>query len=320
MKEILQIQKNVVVVLHNGSPVEMPWAKEVRAIVETYLCGEGTGEAIVDILYGKANPGGKIAETFPIKLEDNPSYPNFPGTGKKVEYKEGVFVGYRYYDTKKMEVLFPFGHGLSYTSFDITNMLLDKIEMKESETLIVSVDVTNTGSMTGKEVVQVYIKDATGVQVRPEKELKGFEAVTLQPGECKRVKITLDKRSFAWYNETIKDWYAATGEYRILIGTSSRNIIFDKKIQYLSETEIPFVIDKDTMIGELVNHPKTRTFVSGMLKEHLGVLTGGSGDVEENEMMAAVVKYLPLRSLRSFGTFPNEALMKIIQQLNELLN
>ncbi len=324
MEEVLKVQKNVIVVLHNGSPVEMPWVKEVRAIVEAYLCGEGAGEAVADILYGKANPSGKLAETFPVKLEDNPSYPYFPGTGHKVEYREGVFVGYRYYDMKKMEVLFPFGHGLSYTTFALSNVAVDKPEMKESETITVSVDVTNTGSMAGKEVIQVYVKDTTGAQVRPEKELKGFEAVTLQPGETKRVSITLDKRSFAWYNEKIGDWYAATGEYRILVGTSSREIAVEETVSYISETEIPFVVDKDTMIGELMNHPKTSAFLNGMLQERLGALAGGAssegaGAAEVNEMMAAVLKYLPLRSIRSFGELPNEALAGLVKQLNDQL-
>ena len=151
IEKICAVQKRVVVVLHNGSPVEMPWIHQVKGVVEAYLGGEGIGEAIVDILFGESNPCGKLAETFPIRLEDNPSYLNFPGTGKKAEYKEGIFVGYRYYDTKKMEVLFPFGHGLSYTAFSYSNLKLDKNEMKDTEILHVSVDVTNTGSCKGKE-------------------------------------------------------------------------------------------------------------------------------------------------------------------------
>ena len=228
IEEIAKVQKQIVVVLHNGSPVELPWADRVKGIVEAYLCGEGVAEAVADILYGKANPCGKLAETFPIKLEDNPSYLNFPGTGGKVNYAEGIFVGYRYYDTKKMEVCYPFGYGLSYTSFALSDLMLSNDSMKESETVSVSVNVKNTGNMAGKEIVQLYVKDLTGAAIRPEKELKGFEVVELEPGEQKKVVMTLNKRSFAWYSEELKDWYAATGDYVIMLGNSSRNIVEKK--------------------------------------------------------------------------------------------
>lgn len=314
IQEILKVQKNVAVVLHNGSPVEMPWANEVKGIVEAYLGGEGIGEAIVDILYGKANPCGKLAETFPIKLEDNPSYLNFPGVGKKVEYKEGVFVGYRYYDTKQMDVLFPFGFGLSYTTFEISNMRVDKKEIRESELLTVTVDVKNTGCAAGKEVVQFYVGDHTGLALRPEKELKEFLTVYLEPGETKTVSVTLNNRSFAWYNEQIKDWYTGTGDYTVMAGNSSRNITAKETIRVIGEKEINLVVDKDTMLGEIMNHPKTADYV----KKQIFPLVAMFAD-SEDAMMLAMAKYLPLRAMRSFDKVTNEQIAGIVKDLNELL-
>ena len=197
--EILKVQPNTVIVLHNGSPVEMPWLGEIKGLLETYLGGQAGGAAAANILYGKINPSGKLAETMPLKLSDNPSYLNFGG-GEKVEYREGIFVGYRYYDTKEMDVAFPFGYGLSYTTFAYSNLKLSMENPTEKDTVMVSADVTNTGKSAGKEVVQLYIRDLTGSAIRPEKELKGFEKVFLEPGETKTVTMELNKRSFAWYN------------------------------------------------------------------------------------------------------------------------
>lgn len=176
--EVCNVQPNVVVVLHNGSPVEMPWADEVKGILEAYLGGQAVGAAEAKILFGDANPCGKLAETVPYKLSDNPSYLNFPGDGETVEYKEGIFVGYRYYDKKEMPVRYPFGYGLSYTEFAYSNLKLDKKSMKDTDTLTVSVDVTNTGSREGKEIVQLYVADLTGSANRPVRELKNFVKVS----------------------------------------------------------------------------------------------------------------------------------------------
>ena len=316
--EILKVQQNIIIVLHNGSPVELPFADKVSAIVEAYLGGEGIGEAIADTLYGVTNPCGKLAESFPIKLEDNPSYLNFPGTGKKVFYAEAVFVGYRYYDSKKMEVLFPFGHGLSYTTFELSNLVLSCKKMKESETMCVSLKVTNTGNVPGKEVVQLYVRDNTKSAVRPEKELRGFEAVMLEPGESKEIRMELDKRSFAWYNEEIKDWYAASGSYDILVGTSSREIKFMDSVEFISETQIPFKVEMDTMVGEIMNHPKLSEYV----KENMLPMADGLTQTDDENwavMMEAMLKYLPIRSLRSFTHVTNEELEQVVGQLNELL-
>lgn len=213
ISEILKVQPNTIVVLHNGSPVELPWRHEVKGILEAYLGGQAGGAAVTRILFGAVNPSGKLAETFPEKLSDNPSYLFF-GDGDKVEYREGIYVGYRYYDTKEMPVAYPFGYGLSYTTFAYSNLRLDKETMTDSDTLHVSFDITNTGSAAGKEIVQLYIRDLTGSTNRPLKELKGFEKVSLEPGETKTVTIELDYRSFAWYSTNLGDWYAQAAAMR----------------------------------------------------------------------------------------------------------
>ena len=211
IEKVAAVQPNTIVVLHNGSPVEMPWADQVKGIVEAYLGGQAVGGAVCDILFGKVNPSAKLPETFPLRLEDNPSYLSYFGEGDVVEYREGIFVGYRYYDKKKMDVLFPFGFGLSYTTFEYSNLMVDKESMKDTDTLTVTVDVTNTGSMAGKEVVQLYVADKESTVIRPVKELRDFAKVELAPGETKTVSFTLDKRAFAYYSVRIHDWHVETG-------------------------------------------------------------------------------------------------------------
>ena len=324
ISEIAKVQENVVVVLHNGSPVEMPWADQVKGILEAYLCGQAVGQAEVDILFGKVNPSGKLAETIPYKLSDNPSYLNFPGDGQKVEYKEGVFVGYRYYDTKEMPVRYPFGYGLSYTTFEYSDLQLSSDKIKDTDKLKVTLKVKNTGNRAGKEIVQLYVADKTGAASRPMKELKNFVKVELQPQEEKTVEMELDKRSFAWYNTDIHDWYAASGEYEILAAASSRDIRLKKTVYVESTTELPMHIHMNTTIGELLENPKTKAVVEGMtdsLIQHMG----GSSEEENSAASEAITKEMslkmmensPLRSMRSFMGMTTEEIQEFIQKLQE---
>lgn len=318
ISKLLKVQKNVIVVLHNGSPVEMPWVNDVRAVVEAYLGGEGIAEALAAILFGKISPGGKLAETFPIKLEDNPSYLNFPGTGEKVYYREGVFVGYRYYDTKRTEVLFPFGHGLSYTTFKLSNFKVSKSNIVDTENIEINIDVTNTGAMDGKEVVQLYVSDETGAAIRPFKELKEFEAVNLKPGETQTLCFHLNKRSFAWYNESVNDWYAASGKYTLLLGTSSRDIFFTQTINIASSTVLPLTVTRDTILGHLMRNPITATYVESDIFPLLTMFL--DNQIEGRAaMLRAVVKDLPLRSLQSFRCLTKDQLENVVTDLNNLL-
>ena len=322
--EITKVQPNTIVVLHNGAAVEMPWVNEVKGLVEAYLGGQAVGQATVNILYGMVNPSGKLAETFPIKLEDNPSYLNF-GDGDKVEYNEGVFVGYRYYDKKKMDVAFPFGYGLSYTTFEYSNIKTDKETLTEGDTLQVSVDVTNTGDRYGKEIVQLYVADKTEAVRRPEKELKGFEKVALNPGETKTVTFTLDKRSFAWYNTDIHDWYAASGAYEIMIAASSREICLTKTIQWESTQVLPLHLHLNTTLGELMKDERTRALgkeLKGKLDAFFGGLDGEAAEPTEgdeavsDDMGDAIAFSMPIRNVLSFGLCNKEELIKRLEELN----
>ncbi|MFJ8353501.1 glycoside hydrolase family 3 C-terminal domain-containing protein [Bacillus paramycoides] len=322
IEAIAEVQSNIVVVLSNGAPIEMPWIGKVKGILEGYLGGQALGGAIADILFGDANPNGKLAETFPKVLSDNPSYLNFPGEGDKVEYKEGVFVGYRYYDTKNIEPLFPFGFGLSYTNFEYSNLSIDKKEIKDTDTVSVRVNVKNTGSTVGKEIVQLYIKDVESTMIRPEKELKGFEKVALQPGEEKTVSFTLNKRSFAYYNVELKDWHVETGEFEILVGKSSKEIVLHDSLYVQSTTIIRKPVHRNTLLGDIFADQILAPIAKELMEKALKDSPFGSmaeGDSDTSEMMEAMLNYMPLRALVNFsaGAFTEEMLSEIIGLLND---
>lgn len=323
--KVAAVQPNTVVVLHNGSPVEMPWADQVKGIVEAYLGGQAVGGAVCDILFGKVNPSGHLPETFPKKLEDNPSYLSYIGEGDMVEYREGIFVGYRYYDKKKMDVLFPFGYGLSYTTFDYSNLRVDKKKFKDTDTVTVTVDVTNTGKMAGKEVVQLYVADKESTVIRPEKELRDFAKVELMPGETKTVSFTLGKRAFAYYNTTIHDWHVETGEFAIQIGRSSRDIILQETVTVESTVKIPFVYTTDTTLGDVMKNPKAYEIVKSLFEKSMFDTDSAeergeaSSEAISDDMNEAMLIYTPLRGPVSFGgEVSMEDIQKLVDQMNAL--
>ncbi|MED3200552.1 glycoside hydrolase family 3 C-terminal domain-containing protein [Bacillus toyonensis] len=322
IEAIAEVQSNIVVVLSNGAPIEMPWIGKVKGILEGYLGGQALGGAIADLLFGDANPSGKLAETFPEVLSDNPSYLNFPGEGDKVEYKEGVFVGYRYYDAKNIEPLFPFGFGLSYTNFEYSKLSISKNEIKDTDTVSVLVNVKNAGSIAGKEIVQLYIKDVESSMIRPEKELKGFEKVELQPGEEKTVSFTLNNRSFAYYNVELKDWHVETGEFEILVGKSSREIVLQDNIFVQSTTIIKKTVHRNTLLGDIFTDRMLAPIAKELMEKTLKdspFASMAEGDSEASEMMDAMLNYMPLRALVNFsaGAFTEEMLSEIIELLND---
>lgn len=316
--EIIKVQPNTVVVLHNGSPVEMPWLSDVKGLMEAYLGGQAVGEAEVNLLYGKVNPSGKLAETIPCRLADNPSYLTF-GDSEKTVYSEGVFVGYRYYDAREMQVAFPFGYGLSYTTFAYSNLRLDRQEITDQETLTVSVDITNTGNVAGKEVVQLYIRDNTRACRRPDKELKGYEKVTLEPGETKTVTMTLDHRSFAWYNTDLKDWYAASGKYDVMVGTSSRQICLSASVQINSSIRLPLKLNLNTTLAELSADDRTVKY-GEYLKNKSYAFFGqyGGDEALSGDVKYALVDSMPMRTLVSFGICTKEEVLDVLKKLMEL--
>lgn len=305
ISEIAKVQPNVVVVLHNGSPIELPWLDEVKGVVESYLGGEAVGGAQCDILFGKVNPSAKLAETFPYKLEDNPSYLSGFGSGDQVTYSEGLFVGYRYYDKKKMPVMFPFGYGLSYTTFEYSRLVVSDTTMDDSKVLTVSVDVTNKGTVPGKEIVQLYVADLESTPIRPVKELKNFEKIYLEPGETKTVTMTLDRRAFAYYEPKIKDWYAEGGEFEIMIGKSSQDIVLSEKITYIQNKKLPVHYTVDTTMGDIVKDARARETVKHLYKAYfegeLSSQSDASSEAISEEMNDSMLENLPIHAVIPFS-------------------
>lgn len=238
--EICKVNPNVAVILAGGSVVKMPWLSKVKAVLNSGLGGQAGGIAVANILTGKVNPSGKTTETYIKDYKDNPTYGNYPSTAQTAEHRESVFIGYRYYDTAKKSVVFPFGHGLSYTDFKYTAIKLSSASIKDSDELTVTFKIKNTGKVAGAEVAQVYVADKESTVFRPEKELKAFAKVFLEPGEQKEVSLTLDKRAFAFYNVKTQDWCVESGEFDILVGASSRDIRLKAKLKVKAEAvEIP---------------------------------------------------------------------------------
>ena len=246
---VSEVNKNVVVVLQNGAPVEMPWISKVKGILETYLGGEASGEAVRNVLFGDVNPSGRLPESFPVRLEDTPSYLYYFGCDNVVRYNEGEFVGYRYYTSKKIKTLFPFGYGLSYTEFKYSDLKTDISKIKdgkEPESIRVSVKVTNTGKRAGSDVVQLYVGVKNCGLPRPVRELKGFvKTGILKSGESRTVDFTLTARDFAHWSEEFRDYILYAGEYEIQIGKNSEDIVLSSPV----DIDAPFPRNKEYTIA-----------------------------------------------------------------------
>ncbi len=246
IEAVAEVNKNIIVVLLGGSPVEMPWINKVDTLLNAYLPGEAAGEAIADIIYGIVNPSGKLAETYPVKLSDYIGSKYYVGAPKTSEHRESMYVGYRYYDSAKKDVLFPFGHGLSYTTFEYSDLKISNDKITENDKVTITFNIKNTGKVDGAEIAQVYIKDIESSIFRPEKELKGFKKVFIKAGETESVTIELDKRSFAYYNVEIKDWAIESGDFEILVGASSRDIKLNATINVTGDKTINHLNYKET--------------------------------------------------------------------------
>ena len=318
VKAVCGVQRSTVVVLSNGGPIGMPWIARPRAVLEGYLGGQAGGGAIADVLFGEVNPSGKLAETFPVRLEDTPAYLNFPGENRRVEYREGIFVGYRHYDAIGIEPLFPFGHGLSYTRFEYSDLELDKTECLDTEGLAVSVKVKNLGRIPGKEVVQLYVGTPADGVIRPPKELAGFEKIHLEAGEQKTVRFRLDARSFAFWDRELPGWRVESGIHRILVCSSSRDIRLQAEVSVKSMTPRSVVYDRNTSIGELRDHPLGAGFVKAGEKSFLAQFGALDPDSPEARMMKAMADELPIRNLVQMGDkgVSRELLNDMIAALN----
>ncbi|HQC54315.1 MAG TPA: glycoside hydrolase family 3 C-terminal domain-containing protein [Clostridia bacterium] len=250
--EIYKVNKNIIAVLVGGSSVVIHNLDKLKALLNVYLTGEAGGEATLDIISGKVNPSGKLAETFPASLDSILSTKYF---AKDIaEYRESIFVGYRYFDSAKKDVVFPFGYGLSYTEFEYSNMQVSADKITENDTLTVKYDVKNIGKVKGKEICQLYVKDKESTIYVADKELKGFEKVELEPGETKTVEHTLSRRSFAFYNVNNKDFEVESGEFDILVGSSSRDIKLQKTVFVEgSATNIPDYRENASSYYDMLN-------------------------------------------------------------------
>ncbi|HCJ34624.1 MAG TPA: glycosyl hydrolase, partial [Ktedonobacter sp.] len=240
VEQIAAANPRTIVVLNTGSPISMPWLEQVAAVMQAWYPGQECGNAIADVLFGDSNPSGKLPQTFPVRLEDTPAYLNFPGENGKVHYGEGLFVGYRYYDAKKIAPLFPFGFGLSYTTFAYSSLSLSTQQIGPDDTCSVSVDITNTGQRAGKEIVQVYVRDQQASLQRPEKELKAFAKVQLKPGERKTVTLSIGRDALAYYDDLAREWVAEAGEFEVLVGASSQDIRATATFTLTASSRWPF--------------------------------------------------------------------------------
>ena len=328
IEAVAEANPNTVVVLHNGSPVEMPWIGKVKAVLEAYLGGQAVGLAQVKVLFGDVNPSGHLPESFPIKLEDNPSYLFYGGEPRGTEYREGIFVGYRYYDKKKMSVLFPFGYGLSYTTFEYSNLKLSTDSMKDTDELTVTVTVKNTGKRAGKAVAQLYVGDAEGYvnAVRPVRELKGFRKVALEPGESKEVSFTLCKRAFATWRAEIHDWWVETGDFSIEIGDSVANLPLKATVKVESTRELPRHYDLDSIVMDVMADPKANAIMGEFLKKAFAIFsmadenqTEAAQEAISDDMGEAMMGYMPIRGALSFGggAVPEEMMLEMLKKMNQ---
>jgi len=298
IEEISKVCNHVIVVLHNGSPVTMPWIDKVDAVLEAYLAGQGTGSAAMDVLFGRVNPSAKLAETFPIRLEDNPAYLDFGEGSLETRYSEGVFAGYRYYTARKMPVLFPFGYGLSYTKFEPMNLRISAIDadgncidnasetdagiksiddaaevsgvfegvtITDEDRLQVSLEVENIGKVKGKEVVQLYVAPPKGKVRRPVRELKGFAKVEVEPKQRKGVTITLDKRAFAYYDTEISDWYVEPGIYKIQICADAETVLHEIEVKVVPSNPKKKVYTVNSLYGDVYEDEKA----TGILNKYV---------------------------------------------------
>ena len=302
---VAAVQKNTVVVLHAGAPVECPWAEDVSAVLCMYLAGEGIGEATDALLWGEANPSGRLPETWPLRLEDTPCYLDYPGDGLTADYREGVYVGYRWYDGRRMPVRWPFGHGLSYTGYVYRDATLDKDTLTDGDSVTLRVRVRNSGAVRGAEVVQLYVSDATGTPVaggRVPQALRGFQKVMLEPGQECEVSFTLTARDLSRYSAELHDWYAAPGRYELRLGHSSRDIRITVPLQFKTERHLPLTVDENTPLGVLLADPRTAGPVQQMLAANSQAMDNGGGDgLMPPDAVAQMLDAMPLRALVNFG-------------------
>ncbi|WP_207455298.1 glycoside hydrolase family 3 C-terminal domain-containing protein [Herbiconiux sp. SYSU D00978] len=310
IREVAQVAPRTVVVLSNGGVVSLEgWHDDVDAILEGFLLGQAGGTALADILFGIAEPGGRLAETIPLRLQDVPSYLNFPGEQGHVRYGEGVMVGYRGYSTVGTDVRYPFGHGLGYTTFDSRDF---SAEITGDDTARVTVTVTNTGSRAGKHVVQIYVATQAGPVRRPARELRAFKKVALEAGESRVVELSLHRRSFAYWDVELQRWVVAPGEYRVQLGQDAATVLAEVAVQIVGDVIIP-ELSFDSTVGDWFAHPIAGpALMQGMTAAMSEEQRAQAADQQEQLRM---VESMPMKQFLGFlgGAIPIEALEQLIE-------
>ena len=308
------------VILLNGSAVSTPWKKEVAAIVEAYLGGQAGGGAIADVLTGKVNPSGKLSETFPMRLEDTPTAIDFPSKDGVANYGEGIFIGYRYYDKKKIEPNFPFGFGLSYTTFSYSDIKANMTSAKDSDAITISVKVKNTGKVAGKEVVQLYVHEQDAALSRPKNELKHFEKIALAPGEEKTVQFQLTSRDFAYYSSVAHDWIVKSGKFDIRVGSSSRDLPLQQTLDIQSTKILTPVFTRNSLLKEFKQTKNSAVIYEALTRSFTGSTKKAETEEEKKAeaFMIAMLADMPINKflLLSGGKFTEEQLQALLQAAN----
>lgn len=321
IEDVCAVQPNTVVVFHAGSPVVMPWRDKVAAILYMYLGGQCVGEAEIDLLFGDVNPSGKLAETFPLRLEDTPCWLDFPGVEDEVQYSEGVYIGYRWYQKRAIPVQWPFGFGLSYTTFEYSNLHLSAESIQDIDILTVHIDVTNTGARAGSETIQLYVAPlGKRRQPRPLRELKSFEKVTLRPGETKTVTMRLDKRSFAFYSKRLSGWYVESGPFAIQIGPSSENLPLQAVVTVEGTDKLPVVYTDHMTVQDLRESGLDVTDamkVIGVRQVDLGAV-GLAGTDPREVHLETVRNGMPIHATVSIGRRDMPALYDALRRIEGL--
>ncbi len=314
IKAVTAVQPKTVVVVNSGSAVAMSeWIEGSAAVLQAWMMGQAGGGAIADILFGAVNPSGKLAETYPLHLADTPAYLNYPGEAGKVRYGEGLYIGYRYYDAKDAPVLFPFGYGLSYTTFAYSHARLSADTIRDVDGVIVAVEVTNTGAVAGKEIVQVYVHDQQSSLARPPKELKGFAKVELQPGETRTVNIPLNFHAFAFYHPGYHQWITEDGDFDILIGASSQDIRARLTLKLKSTLTLPCILTRESTIREWLADPRGKIAIEPLFQMMTAQVAQMLGDQDGDTGIGidplGMMLDMPLLSVLNFpsGMLPQPA-------------
>jgi beta-glucosidase len=328
IRAVAKAQPRCVVVLMNGSAVRMPWADEVPAIVEGWLGGQAGGGALADVLTGAVNPSGKLSETFPVRIEDTAAFPFFPCIDGEARYGEGIFIGYRWFDTRKIEPLFPFGHGLSYTTFAYTAIRADAMSIDDEDGVQVHVTVKNTGRRAGQEVVQLYVHERAPRVPQPTRQLRRFAKVNLAPGEEKNVTLRLERRDFAYWDVRIHDWAVQSGTFDVQVGGSSRELPLHLALEVRARHVVYPKLTRDSLLKTFNETPGGRAAFNEILNHALaglglaGELTGTPEEIEKKKKSRAMLTVF-IQEMQAWklvavsrGQFTEQKLEELLQRAN----